>query len=81
VTLMMGATVFIADLVQRYETRPEGAHRLETYACAGAAIAPDLVDRAGAVGVQVVRAYGMTETAGVATVAFSGDPLARRREW
>lgn len=81
VTLMMGATVFIADLVARYERTAEGAHRLNVYAASGAAVAPELVDRASAVGVQVVRAYGMTETAGVCAIAWAGDPLARRREW
>jgi acyl-CoA synthetase (AMP-forming)/AMP-acid ligase II len=81
VTLMMGATVFIADLVARYEKAPSGAHRLDVYAAAGAAVAPELVDRASAAGVQVVRAYGMTETAGVCAIAGAGDPLARRREW
>ncbi len=81
VTLMMGATVFIADLVQRYAAAPAGAYRLEVYAAAGAAVAPELVDRAGEVGVRVVRAYGMTETAGVCAIAWAADPLARRREW
>ncbi|MBO4239403.1 class I adenylate-forming enzyme family protein [Pseudonocardia alni] len=80
VTLMMGATVFVADLVERYRTRPEG-HRLDTYACAGAAIAPEIVDRASEAGVRVVRAYGMTETAGVLAIAAADDPLERRRAW
>lgn len=80
VTLMMGATVFVADLVERYRTRPEG-HRLDTYACAGAAIAPEIVDRASEAGVRVVRAYGMTETAGVLAIAAADDPLGRRRAW
>ncbi len=81
VTLMMGATLFAADLVARYERAPAGVHRLDMYACAGAAIAPQIVDRATAVGMEVVRAYGMTETAGVCAVAWAGDPLGRRREW
>lgn len=80
VTLMMGATVFVADLVERYRNRPEG-HRLDTYACAGAAIAPEIVDRASEAGVRVVRAYGMTETAGVLAIAAADDPLERRRAW
>ncbi|MCM3850073.1 acyl--CoA ligase [Pseudonocardia sp. DR1-2] len=80
VTLMMGATVFVADLAERYRTRPEG-HRLDTYACAGAAIAPEIVDRASEAGVRVVRAYGMTETAGVLAIAAADDPLERRRAW
>ncbi|GAA3237024.1 medium-chain fatty-acid--CoA ligase [Pseudonocardia petroleophila] len=81
VNLMMGATVFAADLTARYESAPASTRRLDVYACAGAAIAPEVVDRASAVGMAVVRAYGMTETAGVCAVAWSGDPLARRREW
>lgn len=80
VTLMMGATVFVTDLVERYRDRPEG-HRLDTYACAGAAIAPEVVDRAAEVGVRVVRAYGMTETAGVLAIAAASDSLERRRAW
>ncbi|TCK21137.1 class I adenylate-forming enzyme family protein [Pseudonocardia endophytica] len=81
VTLMMGATVFLADMVSRYEQGPPGEHRLGVYAAAGAAVAPELVDRAAAVGVNVVRAYGMTETAGVLSAASSADPLWRRRAW
>lgn len=81
VNLMMGATVFVADLVARYEHRPEHEHRLTTYAAAGAALAPEVVDRAAAVGVNVVRAYGMTETAGVCAISSPDDPLERRRAW
>lgn len=81
VGLMMGATVFLSDLVDRYEAGASGEHRLDVYACAGAAIPPSLVDRAEAVGVRGVRAYGMTETAGVCTIGSADDPLARRREW
>lgn len=81
VTLMMGATVFVSDLVDRYEQGQAPGHRLPAYACAGAAIPAALVDRAAGVGVAVVRAYGMTETAGVCAIAAAEDPLARRREW
>lgn len=81
VTLMMGATVFVSDLVDRYERGRSARYRLPTYACAGAAIPPTLVDRAADVGVSVVRAYGMTETAGVCAIAAAADPLARRRAW
>lgn len=80
VTLMMGATIFVTDLVDRYRPRPE-VRRLDTYACAGAAIAPEVVDRASEVGVRVVRAYGMTETAGVLAIGAASDPLERRRAW
>ncbi|MFI7498973.1 class I adenylate-forming enzyme family protein [Streptomyces sp. NPDC049687] len=81
VSLMMGATVFVSDLVERYERDLSPDYRLPTYACSGAAIPPSLVDRAGNVGVAVVRAYGMTETAGVCAAASADDSLARRREW
>ena len=81
VDLMMGATIFLQELVERYEADAAGRHRLGTYACAGAAIPPALIDRAEAVGVSGVRAYGMTETAGVCAIAAADDPLERRREW
>ena len=81
VTLMMGATVFVTELVERYERGLSAEHRLPTYACAGAAIPGAVVDHAAKVGVAVVRAYGMTETAGVCAIASSGDELARRRDW
>ncbi|MEV4383104.1 AMP-binding protein [Streptosporangium sp. NPDC049644] len=81
VSLMMGATVFLSDLVDRYEKGLAPSHRLPVYACAGAAIPPPLVDRAAQVGVSAFRAYGMTETAGVCAAAERHDPLDRRRAW
>lgn len=80
VTLMMGATVFATDLVDRYRTNP-GVRRLDTYACSGAAISPEVVDRASELGMRMVRAYGMTETAGVLAIGAASDPLERRRAW
>lgn len=81
VTLMMGATVFLTDLLRRYESAPAVEHRLSVYAAAGASLAPEVVDQASALGVDVVRAYGMTETAGVCAIASAGDPLELRRAW
>ncbi|MBF6556347.1 MAG: AMP-binding protein [Acidimicrobiales bacterium] len=81
VSLMMGATVFVTDLVARYERGAGAGHRLPTYAAAGAALAPEVVDRAAAVGISVVRAYGMTETAGVCAISSPDEPLERRRAW
>jgi len=81
VTLMMGATVFLADLVHRYEQGRGDRHRLPVYACAGAAIPPALIDRAERVGITAIRAYGMTETAGVCAAASWSDPHRRRSEW
>jgi acyl-CoA synthetase (AMP-forming)/AMP-acid ligase II len=81
VTLMMGATTFLADLVYRYEQGPGGGHLLPVYACAGAAIPSTLIDRAERVGVSAMRAYGMTETAGVCAAVSHTDPPQRRRNW
>jgi acyl-CoA synthetase (AMP-forming)/AMP-acid ligase II len=81
VDLMMGATLFLSEIVERYERGAGAGHRLDVYACAGASIPPTVIDRAAAVGVRGMRAYGMTETSGVCAIAFAGDPLTRRREW
>lgn len=81
VTLMMGATVFLQDLVDRYAAGAATTHRLARYLCAGATIPPTLVRDAQKVGISATRHYGMTETAGICTGAASADPLERRSEW
>lgn len=81
VTIMMGATVFLQDLVDRYAAGAGSVHRLTNYLCAGATIPPRLIRAAEAVGVNATRNYGMTETAGICTGADRGDPLERRAEW
>jgi acyl-CoA synthetase (AMP-forming)/AMP-acid ligase II len=81
VSLMMGAPVFLSDLVQRYEAGAAPAHRLSLFMCAGAAVHPSTIERAQAVGVTAVRVYGMTETAGVCTMASADDPVERRSRW
>ncbi len=80
-TLMMGATVFLADLVQRYEAGAARTHRLSQYICAGATVPPSLIRRADRVGVHSMRVYGMTETAGVCTSAAPDASVERRSEW
>jgi acyl-CoA synthetase len=80
-SLAMGATVFLADLVQRYEAGAAPKHRLSLYACAGATLPPHLVLRAEAVGVRAMRCYGMTETAGVCAAAPGDAPVERRSQW
>ncbi|MFI7666127.1 class I adenylate-forming enzyme family protein [Nocardia sp. NPDC049526] len=80
-TIAMGATVFLSDLVQRYEAGAAPHHRLSLYACAGATIPPSAITRAEAVGVEAMRCYGMTETAGVCAAAPKDAPLYRRAEW
>jgi acyl-CoA synthetase (AMP-forming)/AMP-acid ligase II len=81
VTVMMGATVFIQDLVERYSSGAGQTHRLERYMCAGAAIPASLVAAADAVGVFTTRNYGMTETAGICTGAIPADPTPLRHQW
>jgi acyl-CoA synthetase (AMP-forming)/AMP-acid ligase II len=80
-SLAMGATVFLADLVQRYEAGAAAKHRLTLYACAGATLPPSLVLRAEAAGVRAMRCYGMTETAGVCAAAPPDAPVERRSQW
>jgi acyl-CoA synthetase len=80
-SLAMGATVFLADLVQRYEAGAAPEHRLDLYACAGATLPPSLVLRAEAAGVRAMRCYGMTETAGVCAAAPASASVERRSQW
>ena len=80
-SLAMGATVFLSDLVQRYEAGAGQDHRLDLYAAAGATLPPSLVLRAEAVGVRAMRCYGMTETAGVCAAAPGDAPVDRRSQW
>jgi acyl-CoA synthetase (AMP-forming)/AMP-acid ligase II len=80
-SLAMGATVFLSDLVQRYEAGAAPKHRLDLYACAGATLPPSLVLRAEAVGVRAMRCYGMTETAGVCAAAPGNAAVERRSQW
>ncbi|MGU3501020.1 class I adenylate-forming enzyme family protein [Mycobacterium sp. C31M] len=81
VTLMMGATVFLQDLVSRYRADTGPEHRLSTYMCAGATIPPALIRDAAEVGIFATRNYGMTETAGICTGADRTDPAERRENW
>jgi acyl-CoA synthetase (AMP-forming)/AMP-acid ligase II len=77
-TFSTGATVFLRDLVQQYESLPERVHRLRHFISGGSATPPSLVERADALGIGASRAYGMTETAGVIAIAGADAPLERR---
>jgi acyl-CoA synthetase len=81
VTLMMGATVFLQDLVDRYAAGGGHGHRLSNYMCAGATIPARLVRAAQEVGVNATRNYGMTETAGICTGANHDHPIGMRADW
>jgi acyl-CoA synthetase (AMP-forming)/AMP-acid ligase II len=81
-TWSLGAAVFLRDLVEEYEGRPdEGLHVLGHYVSGGAPTSPDLIKRAGALGMWAARTYGMTEAAGVVTLAPVDSPLERLAEW
>ncbi|MGW0040019.1 class I adenylate-forming enzyme family protein [Gordonia sp. NPDC003376] len=81
VTTMMGATIFLQELIDRYRRGAGAGHRLDQYLCAGSTIPATLIREAQEVGVSATRNYGMTETAGICTAADGSDPLERRAEW
>ena len=81
VTTMMGAPVFLRDLVTRYAEQARGTYRLGHYMCAGATIPAELVRAADEVGIFTTRHYGMTETAGICTAATAQDPDDMRSKW
>lgn len=79
-TFMAGATVFLQDLVERFEggTRPLPSLM---FLSGGAATPPALVERADKVGIAAVRCWGMTETAGTCTLAPKDTPLHHRSQF
>jgi acyl-CoA synthetase (AMP-forming)/AMP-acid ligase II len=77
VTFCAGATVFLQDLVERYEAGAAPRHRLPRFMCGGAAVPPSIIERADSVGVKAWRCWGMTE-APTATLADPSDPLEKR---
>ncbi|NKQ56086.1 acyl--CoA ligase [Amycolatopsis sp. K13G38] len=82
VTWSLGAAVFLKDMVEEYERRRvEGLHVLNFFVSGGANTAPELIERAQALGMWAARTYGMTEAAGVVTLAPRDAPLKRRARW
>jgi len=78
-TFSTGANVFLKDLVEQYERRDSSAlHKLHYFVSGGAATPPELVERAHALGMGAMRAYGMTETAGVISMAEHDATLDRK---
>ena len=78
-TFSTGANVFLRDLVDYYEHRASENHRkLSFFVSGGSATPPSLVQRAHALGMGALRAYGMTETAGVISMAEYDAPLERK---
>jgi len=81
-TWSLGAAVFLKDLVEEYEARKgDDLHVLRYYVSGGANTSPDLIRRADTLGMWAARTYGMTEAAGVVTLAAKDAPLERLAEW
>jgi cyclohexanecarboxylate-CoA ligase len=78
VTFSMGATPFLADMVNLPpELRARAAKRLRTWVCAGAPIPRVLVQRAKAeMNLDVLSCWGMSENAGM-TICRKSDPPER----
>lgn len=77
-TYMAGATPFLRGILEAYGRRsPAGRVALRQYCCGGAAVPPQLIEQADALGIAAYRCWGMTEFP-TATLASERDPLARR---
>lgn len=77
-TVTMGATPFIHDLRALSENRRAELSSMRYFACAGAPIPREvMVGVAEDLGLQVLRAYGMSEHF-VSTICRPGDPLEKR---
>ena len=63
VNFMIGATPFLAELVTQAEKEHDRLERLRIYACGGAAVPPDLIDRANRMFPQCrsFRVFGSSE--------------------
>ena len=81
-TFSTGANVFLKDLVGFYEAHPsQDLRKLTYFVSGGAATPPRLVERAAELGMGAMRAYGMTETAGVIAMAEYDAPLERKANY
>jgi acyl-coenzyme A synthetase/AMP-(fatty) acid ligase len=60
-TYTLAATTFLSDLIEECERTGVRLPRMREFGCGGAPVAPELVRRAYAVGIQVLRLYGSTE--------------------
>jgi cyclohexanecarboxylate-CoA ligase len=76
-TFCVGATPFLAGLVQEYGKRGHGSH-LESFVCGGADVPPAVISEAETVmGTTAVRAYGLTELPTL-TCGHPTDSVTRR---
>ncbi|MBA3741352.1 class I adenylate-forming enzyme family protein [Sporichthya sp.] len=80
-TFMSGGSVFLLDLVQRYEAGRSPDHRLSKFLSGGAPTPASLFQRAEGLGITVLTCYGMTETGGPCTLPRPEDPPEVRMEF
>ena len=75
----LASTTFLQDLVAEAERRGRGgaSRSMTRFGCGGSPVPPELVRRAGACGIGVLRLYGSTEVL-VATWNRPGGPVDRR---
>jgi acyl-CoA synthetase (AMP-forming)/AMP-acid ligase II len=78
VTIMSAPPLILQDLVERYETVAPSGHRLQRFYGGGGPVPPSLIQRADAVGIRAIRAYGMTETTGNFTICHTDESFERR---
>lgn len=76
-TYMAGAAPFLRELLAGYRASGRDSSSLRQYCCGGAAVAPELITDAAALGVAAYRAWGMTELP-TSTLANELDPLELR---
>ena len=60
-TYTLAATTFLRDLVAAHAESPHDLSSMRLFGCGGAPVPPDLVRKAMAVGIGVLRLYGSTE--------------------
>jgi acyl-CoA synthetase len=77
VTYMAGATPFLQGLLEAYDVHGPERAGLRQYCCGGAAVPPQLIERAQERGIAAYRAWGMTELP-TATLASERDSLEDR---
>jgi fatty-acyl-CoA synthase len=78
VTVTAGVPTVLVGMLQALEKRPYDLSSLRAVPCGGSAVPPSLIERFDRLGITVVQAWGMTETAPLATVS---KPASRMDDW
>jgi acyl-CoA synthetase (AMP-forming)/AMP-acid ligase II len=76
-TYTLAATTFLLDFIVACDTKPRDVRSMRLFGCGGAPVPPDLVRRAAAHGIGVLRLYGSTEVL-VGTWNRRESPLEKR---